>query len=446
MDIISKQTGDSLSASEFNQIPNELENLITSAGFNPSESNLMQVAESVAQITADGRYFETSGSANAIILTQKENRKPVKQLTDGVQGVFKAGSTNTDIATINLCNLGAKGVTKNGVALKAGDIKANVLYNFIYDGTTDTFAIADYFVETDPTLSSITNRLYDGVNLVEKFAEEIANYSDEWQWIRARIQAGNYEGLLVGDYIPVTVNGGTAGGKAVAQQTVRCQIAGIDTYKNCGDTEIGHHIDFISQEVIDTEITWNPQNNNNGTSPHNEPWLASQVYAWLNGLNNYTTSAYQNVPHGMNALNAGIYQLLPTKLRNVMIQKRNLLDTRYSSSALLTYSGGWGWQDMGYLWLPNEMEVYGTQVRSNLGYGQGYWNPEANVGVAYPIFLGQGRNRVKRTSNGSRSAWWLSSASSLNSASVCLVYSGGDASHSHATLAGVRCPLCFRVG
>lgn len=294
-------------------------------------------------------------------------------------------------------------------------------------------------------LEQIHNRIFDGRDLTQVFADEIANYSDEWAWIKARIQAGNYNGLFIADYIPLTINAGTVGGTAIKTQTFKCQIAGIDTYTGCCDTEQGHHIDFISKEVIDTEVKWNPTDNNNATSATPYPWLASNVYAWLNGVNNYTTSAYNNVAHGGNYNNAGILQLLPTKLSSVIITKRQLLDKRYSASGLLTYSTDWGWENMGKLWLPNEIETYGFQVRSNLGYAQGYWNPEANIGVAYPIYTHSGRNRIKRTSTGGRSAWWLSSVPSGTSADACRCYGSGPATGDLAAYSGVRCPLCFRV-
>lgn len=291
----------------------------------------------------------------------------------------------------------------------------------------------------------IINRIYDGRDLTQVFANEISNYSDEWAWIKARITAGDYSGLYIGDYIPVTMNAGTVGESSIAQQTFKCQIASIDTYTGCCDTEQSHHIDFISKEVIDTTINWNPADNNNGTSVQSHPWLASQAYAWLNGVNNYTTSAYNNVAHGGDYSAGGILQLLPTKLSNLIVTKRMLLDQRYSSTALLTYSSNWSWQDMGKLWLPNEIEVYGTQIKSNLGYSQDYWNPEANMAIAYPIYLASGRNRIKRTSTGGRSYWWLSSAAANNSTHVCTVTSLGLASYSTATPAGIRCPLCFRI-
>ena len=320
-----------------------------------------------------------------------------------------------------------------------------------YVTTTELSTELDNYVTTTEYLTEneiqrqIFNRIYDGRDLTQIFANEIANYSDEWAWIKARISSANYTGLYIGDYIPVTISAGTVGGDSIASQTFKCQIAGIDTYTGCGDTEIGHHIDFISKEVIDSTVTWNPENNNNGTSVQANPWLASQAYAYLNGVNNYTTSAYNNVAHGGDYSAGGILQLLPTKLTNLIVTKRNLLDSRYDSTKLLTYSTTWAWGDMGKLWLPNEIEVYGTQIRSNLGYAQGYWNPEANIAVAYPIYLGSGRNRIKRVSSGGRSSWWLSSAVSYNSTYVCNVFNYGDATSYNATNASIRCPLCFRI-
>ena len=50
--------------------------------------------------------------------------------------------------------------------------------------------------EIDNGLNSLF-RYYEGVDLTQKFASEIANYSDEWAWIKARIQAGNFKGIYV---------------------------------------------------------------------------------------------------------------------------------------------------------------------------------------------------------------------------------------------------------
>lgn len=293
------------------------------------------------------------------------------------------------------------------------------------------------------------DRLYKGVNLATKFASEIANYGgDQWAWIKARIQAGNYKGIHVGDYLPFMLNAGTAGGKTIAAQNFNAEIAGIDTYYGYGDTPVNHHIDFVTKTVIDTEITWNPADNNNGTSVIPQPWLASQVYAWLNGVNNYNTAnAYNKVAHGMNAANAGIYQLLPQALRNVIIQKRQVLGQRYSASGLLTYDTTWDWQNMGYLWLPNEVEVYGCQVCSSAHYNNGNYIFESMGAVQYPLFACHGgyNGRVKQTSTGGRSTWWLCAVRGGNSTHACYVSYNGNAGYNRATIAGIRVPVCFRI-
>lgn len=286
----------------------------------------------------------------------------------------------------------------------------------------------------------IFNRIYDGRDLTTVYATEIANYSSAWAWIKARIDAGNYDGLFVGDYIPMTISSGTVGSSTIAAQTFQMQIAGIDTYKNCGDTELGHHIDFISRECIDTAITWNPNNNNNGTADETHPWLASQVYAWLNGVNNYSTNAYNSVAHGGDYSSGGILNLLPSTVSSLIVSKRMILDVRYSASGLLSYSTAWDWKDGGKLWLPQETEVYGQQVRSNLGYASGYWNPENGLSAPYPLFQQQARNRVKRNSSGSRWNWWLSSTESNNSGNACNVNNNGNANSNNCTNAN-GCPV-----
>lgn len=293
------------------------------------------------------------------------------------------------------------------------------------------------------------DRLYNGVNLATKFASEIANYSDQWAWIKARIQAGNFSDIHVGDYLEFTLNAGTAGTTSIAAQNFKAEIAGIDTYYGYGDTPVGHHIDFVTKTVIDSEVTWNPADNNNGTSIVPHPWLASAVYAWLNGVNNYNTAnAYNKVVHGLNAANKGIYQLLPAALKNVIIQKRQILGQRYSSSGLLTYDTTWDWQNMGYLWLPNEVEVYGCQIASAAHYNGGTYIFESMGAVQYPLFACHGgyNGRVKCMSNGSRSTWWLSAVHGGNTTHACNVYYYGSANYSRTTIAGIRVPVCFRIG
>ena len=289
------------------------------------------------------------------------------------------------------------------------------------------------------------DRMYEGVNLETKFATEIAAAGNVYAWLNNRKNAGNFEGIHVGDYFSVNLSAGTVAGYSIAAQTFKCRIVGINTYKSCGDTPIGNMFYCISDEVINTPIKWNPTNNNNGTAVQNNPWLASAAYAVLNGINNYTTNAYSNAAHGANASAKGILQLLPSTLQSVLKQKRNILDSRYSSSGLLTGGTNWEWGDMGKLWLPNEYEVYGCAVRSNLSQTEGFWHPEAGLSIQFPWFANNCEHRIKKNSSGSRCSWWLSAPASTNTSNVCGVNDTGNANSYDATYSSIFLPLCFCI-
>ena len=285
------------------------------------------------------------------------------------------------------------------------------------------------------------DRMYEGVNLEVKFAAEISAAGNVYAWLENRKNTGNFEGIHVGDYFYTNLTAGTVAGYSIPAQQFKCRIVGINTYKNCADTYIGNMFYIISDEVIDTPVKWNPTDNNNGTSVQNNPWLASAAYAVLNGINNYTTSAYGNAAHGANASSKGILQLLPSSLQSVLKQKRNLLDSRYSASGLLTGGTGWNWLDMGKLWLPNEYEVYGCAVRSNLCNTNGFWHPEAGLSIQFPWFANNCSHRIKRRSDGARCSWWLSSPASNNTTNVCNVNNNGNANSNNTSNASIYLPL-----
>lgn len=250
--------------------------------------------------------------------------------------------------------------------------------------------------------------LCEGRDLTSVFADEIAEHANVWAWIKARIDAVNYEGLRIGDYIPFTMN----------SETIEAQIAGIDTYYNCGDTAIGHHIDFISRDCCSETVLWNTTATNNGTAEQTYPWLASNIYSVLNNT---------------------WYNYLPSALRNVIVTKRMLLETRYSSSGSLTASTGWGWQDMGKLWLPLCIEVLGSSCWGTQGYSVG-------LGIQYPIFIGSKKYWIKGEGHdGSRTWWWTATPSGVSASRVVIVASYGIVSYGSASTSGGRAPVCFRI-
>lgn len=262
-----------------------------------------------------------------------------------------------------------------------------------------------------------TLKAWDGINRIHLqgrdltivFASEIANYSDEWAWIQARLNAHNVSGLRVGDYILIVV--GTENHIA--------EIAGINTYRRTGDIgyEVGYHIDWITRDCYSQTVQFNTTNNNNGNASNSSPFLASNLKNWLDGT---------------------LYPLLETKLKNVIKTKRILAPYRYQSGATLTDDNSWGWQNFDKLWVPLETEIFDCLVWSTKGYGNGQ-------AVQYPIFANSYEHRMKGAGpGGARASWWTASAYSSNSTRVVLVAALGSSNYTNASVA-LRVPVCFRT-
>ena len=350
--------------------------------------------------------------------------------------------TAANLASVNpVLNSGELCNETNTGKLKIGDGQQpyNSLDSFAYEGDVKHAC-------------KLADKLYDGVDLSVKFAKEIANYSDVWAWIKARITAGNYEGIHVGDKIPFQLSAGTVGSDSIPAKNMWAQIAGIDTYygngyaiaNNNGACVAGHHIDFISTECIPKTIQWNPTDNNNGTLEQNNPWLASKLYAYLNGVNNYTTSAYNNVAHGFDASAGGVLQLLPMALQNVITMKSLYLGKKYSASGLLnTHSASHDIWGIGKLWVPTEIEVYGCAIHSAEKAADGKDYNNFGAPVQYPLFAGANgytQNRCKK-----RLAWWLLSPCGGSSSDACYVSYIGGAYANGCAHTNVCAPVCFRI-
>ncbi|MGN0735210.1 MAG: hypothetical protein ACI4LP_05255 [Anaerovoracaceae bacterium] len=338
------------------------------------------------------------------------------------------------------------------------------------------------------------DRYYEGVDLTQKFALEIAQYSDAWQWIRARIKSGNFAGIHVADYIPWTTTDG---------KKIKSCVAGINTYKRYGDSETPNHIDFISKDLWPIKHVMNPVNFNNGVIPietlsgdgsttdfvlTNEmaaiskvtvdgtdtteytydvdshtisfaaapasgsgnitvtgkgseyPWLSSDLYLYLNSLKGHVPNGTgKNPPVKLvDYTNDGVWSKMPDALKNVIVTKRALLPKRYSASGAVSSDNSWGWENMGKLWIPSEMEVYGTAVWGNSGYGTGGF-------VQYPYFNCNMRRVKGLGDGGGRYYWWLVSALAGYTSDFANVYNYGIASTTGASNPWIGAPVCFRI-
>ena len=258
---------------------------------------------------------------------------------------------------------------------------------------------------------------YGGRSLASVFASEIGSQSI-YTWLRNRARNANFAGLRIGDYIDVPI---TAGANVPAQ-TVRYRIGAIDQYYQCGDTAKGHHIVMVprapvsvtgSKAVNTSYLQWRDTNDNNGTADEKHPYLCSKLHDWE--INDFLPA-------------------LPSALQSAIMTQRVLLEERYSSSGKLTEASSWSWVDLGKIWSPSEMEVYGCPVWGSKGYSVGFDSQ-------FPIFTDTASRIAPRRVN-----WWLRSVMGGSSSYACCVNSTGYA-YIHAPANGWVRPLpCFLLG
>ena len=235
-----------------------------------------------------------------------------------------------------------------------------------------------------------------------------------WAELKAKTQGGDYSDLYIGDYKEITL---TTGEKVVME------LAGISTYYNTADTPIGHHLDFISRDCLAGYKKMNNTDTNNGNATNKNPWMASALCAAMNNESN------------------GVFATLPADLKPHIITKRTLVEERYSAGGAVASNTSWSWQNIGKLWLPNEIEVFGCNIWSEQGWGSGQ-------SIQYPIFKLGGYKHIMKGNGkgGTRCNWWEASAHRANATYFCVVSLNGNADRDVASYASVCAPLCFRIG
>ena len=295
--------------------------------------------------------------------------------------------------------------------MKTNEIKKTAIITGKDTILADTDAEGTRRVEFDAAAEFFKNTFLSGG---VPYGKEL---TESWAALQARILAGNFTGIHIGDYKPITLTGG---------EEVIMEVAGIDQYYKCGDIEIGHHIDFISRDCLAGTKVFNDTNTNNGTEAEPNPWRASKLFQTLNDEA------------------TGVIATLPGDLKPCIIEKRALLESRYSAAGALESSTGWAWNNMGKLWLPTEVEVFGNTFWSD---GDAGWTGGGGCNLQYPIFYGGAKHIIKGAGNaGSRCAWWEATARRQSSTDVCYVSHHGNADHYWATNGYIYAPLCFRIG
>ena len=215
----------------------------------------------------------------------------------------------------------------------------------------------------------------------------------------------------------------TAGFTKSMNANVKLEVAAINPYLRYGDTELtAQHILLCSRDCLPPTLQYRCNNSVWFDTTQVNPWLGSALYETLNNANDGIIKLVE-----ASALGAYVFKGPNNK------GMRSYLETMAAGAGSPTNGA---WADRGRLFLPTEMEVYGTAV----------WQKHERVLMfhynQWPIFAGSGRHIIKGAGDGGgRSSWWLETAGSATT--FANVGSYGHASTNNAAYTNIRVPLCF---
>lgn len=152
----------SLPADEWNQLPTEVQNVITQLGQALSNGDLNQLGKSIAGYVANGDFYTDGGAANAYVLTKIGTKQTAPAYTDGFKIRFIPANTNTTASTVNVAGLGVKTITADdGSTLNAGNITAGETIHCEFDAGADKFRLIPQL-----TTSQVVNLKSGRINLI----------------------------------------------------------------------------------------------------------------------------------------------------------------------------------------------------------------------------------------------------------------------------------------
>lgn len=161
-------TGGNLAATEWNQVPSELQNVIEALGQVLSAGDLDQLGKAVAGYVGAGDYYAESGAADAYVASPvggKQGPPVLGSETDGLLVRFRPGNANTGASTLNVNGLGAKALVREDTsALQAGDLSTGRDAVCRYDAGSDHFRLLDFALSAQ-VVTAVPQGYIDGFRL-----------------------------------------------------------------------------------------------------------------------------------------------------------------------------------------------------------------------------------------------------------------------------------------
>ena len=255
-----------------------------------------------------------------------------------------------------------------------------------------------------PDGSGPHNSLYRGRNIQDKFLDGS---------LYDAIADGTFRDLFIGDYFDIEIST-----SFMANEKVRCMLAGFDIYWMCGDTPLKKHHAVIV-----------PMNAFANTAKMND--------------NNTTVGAYADSKMVTNTL--PVYQdALEAVFEDKMLQNRERFTNTISESAPSAAGGGLNGTVTNSVFINNKLrlmtepEVIGCTVCSSSWWDVGICRMQLPLFRLNPAFIVCGLGGTEYVSvDSTRTNWWMSAVSS--SANFALVSTYGSPGSDNASNArGVR--------
>jgi len=142
-DLNDKVTSGSLTAAEWNEVPSELQNIITDWGQALSSGDLNQLAKGVAAYAAASTFYTGSGPDGAYIATPITGIQSPPNYFDGMEVRFRVVNANTGVSTVNVNGLGVKNIFReDGAALAPNDLISTRDTHLRYNSSAGNFRLS----------------------------------------------------------------------------------------------------------------------------------------------------------------------------------------------------------------------------------------------------------------------------------------------------------------
>lgn len=154
-DLTGKITNSNLTAAEWNQLPQEVQNVITSWAALAGDGDLNQLGKAAAAYAAASQFYTgTHGSGTAYIATPLSGIQAPPVYNTGMVVRFRPSIQNTGPPTVNVATLGVKNIKQeNGAALIAGDMDTDRDCYLVYDGTD--FLLSNWSRTASPSTPTV---------------------------------------------------------------------------------------------------------------------------------------------------------------------------------------------------------------------------------------------------------------------------------------------------